>query len=798
MAAAITYSTNSVSYSITNPNVDVNAAKDNIKPFTFLEFITNTGVDYTPDEYNKFYITYLQEWSQIKNSRSTTKVTNYVQYYIDFIKEIVITYSTNQERTFLSKLDFTDPVDLDIAIPFFTEKIRQIILFYKSKRDDAKYTIDRNKTKGTDFSIEKSLFNSIYNYVFSSQDEPLYTSLGVSLSNITQNLKIDLEEYIDTYGSYFDVAEDTSSEEFYNYNSTKIDTRLFFGDAFEQIFNNQAFIAEIPLITNVSLNFNNFCDPLNPLALRQTDMSTGFTSDQVIALRQQFLSKYIGTDIYYINTTSEVPMSGILIKADTPSNNPNNLQTVYTPTLISSKRQMLRNVGLFFASDNQGIFQFNTNTFTYRIDYSKLAKDKIYFFPDPNKFGNVTKDGTPDYPLIYVYDYRKDVKNTSSGYAVGTPSVRNNEQTFSPYYATEQTLQNTALDLDLNFSSLYNEGYIDKLTYDIYGNEYALFKGKFGQGFKTIENNNLTDGIPSYATTQLSTLTGLDIFTTQAEKDRLQGKIFVKNNLTNKVFPLSTIINTDLFSKYSSVVKGEVSQSPINLEVFYDTICVETPSFLVFDKIIFENDFSPSMVKNTVFNINSASSLNCFSNRFFNEKDRTITFCAVTPFIVNDSGDLVTINTPGSATAVYNSINKTIMPTIYQYNVVDNKVKRLFPATNQLQSLSSSFTPSTVFDNNCMVNLVYIKKPILTYNSLNDLYKFTYLGMDNNNMFHLFDYTFTIDINRTITILDSKYYKHNKLIHTTNFKDYLFAKVMVNNETITPSSSYIQGTELIL
>ena len=106
MAAAITYSTNSVSYSITNPNVDVNAAKDNKKPFTFLEIITNTGVDYTPDEYNKFYITYLQEWSQIKNSRSTTKVTNYVQYYIDFIKEIVITYSTNQERTFLSKLDY--------------------------------------------------------------------------------------------------------------------------------------------------------------------------------------------------------------------------------------------------------------------------------------------------------------------------------------------------------------------------------------------------------------------------------------------------------------------------------------------------------------------------------------------------------------------------------------------------------------------------------------------------------------------------------------------------------------------
>ena len=40
------------------------------------------------------------------------------------------------EQRFLNNLDFTDPADLDVAIPFFTEKIRQVILFYKEKRDD--------------------------------------------------------------------------------------------------------------------------------------------------------------------------------------------------------------------------------------------------------------------------------------------------------------------------------------------------------------------------------------------------------------------------------------------------------------------------------------------------------------------------------------------------------------------------------------------------------------------------------------------------------------------------------------
>jgi broad specificity phosphatase PhoE len=52
MAAAITYATNLVPDSITNPDVDFSIARDNTTPFSFLEFITTTKVDYSPEEYN--------------------------------------------------------------------------------------------------------------------------------------------------------------------------------------------------------------------------------------------------------------------------------------------------------------------------------------------------------------------------------------------------------------------------------------------------------------------------------------------------------------------------------------------------------------------------------------------------------------------------------------------------------------------------------------------------------------------------------------------------------------------------
>jgi len=131
--------------------------KDNTTPFSFLEFITNTGVDYTPEVYNKFYLYYLEQWANYKNTITNDRSIEFNDLYIEFLKELTITYSTQQELKFLSTLDFNNPVDLDVALPFYVEKIRQVILFYKEKRDTAKFVIERNKIKGTSLSIKGSL-----------------------------------------------------------------------------------------------------------------------------------------------------------------------------------------------------------------------------------------------------------------------------------------------------------------------------------------------------------------------------------------------------------------------------------------------------------------------------------------------------------------------------------------------------------------------------------------------------------------------------------------------------------------
>ncbi len=143
-----------VKYSITNSNeIDY---KDTVAPFSFLDFINNTQADYSPEEYSSFYSSYLQAWHANQGGSEEEQKTQFTDYYRQFIKEIVVNYTTETEKRFLEKIDFNDPADLDVAIPFFANRLKDIALFYKKKRDEGKYVIDRNKMKGSQTGLRKS------------------------------------------------------------------------------------------------------------------------------------------------------------------------------------------------------------------------------------------------------------------------------------------------------------------------------------------------------------------------------------------------------------------------------------------------------------------------------------------------------------------------------------------------------------------------------------------------------------------------------------------------------------------
>jgi len=469
-----------VKYSITNPEITNGVYRDTITPLSFLDFITNTQADYTPEEYSSFYSSYLQSWHSKQQGSVEEQKEQFKDYYRQFIKEIVINYTTETEKRFLEKINFNDSADLDVAIPFFANRLKDIALFYKKKRDEGKYVIDRNKLKGSKNGLEKAIFDNIYNFVFNTEDS-LDTSNTDVIAAVT-GLGIEIEEYVDVYGDYFDLPDDGESD-----NINEIETKYWLDPAgINAITGEQNFLTNLrtfkinpPRLTPEE--FDAICNPDNLLVQVDNQYKKGgLTVSQFYSLKRALIAKYLGTDIYYIDTTITPWDAGRMITADNPTGNALNLQGADTATVESNQTKLLRDVGLNFKADDIGLFKLQAENFKYRIDTDNLEFGKLYVFPDPAKFGNVSINPKADYPIYYQFDNRDNTRNVSSGFAAGDPKITNKVTTVESYTTKErnnsQLAEQNDISYKLNFTDLFNQGLVDKYQTDIFGNEYALFK----------------------------------------------------------------------------------------------------------------------------------------------------------------------------------------------------------------------------------------------------------------------------------------------------------------------------------
>lgn len=493
MADKLIYSDVLVDNSITNSSVQSNDALDNNSPFSFFDYLKYTSGIYTPAEYNSFYTTYLKNWSNVK-SNVVASDAFVASQYADLLRDISLNYTSTAEKKFLSQIDFSNPLDLDIALPFYTKKIKEIIIFYKHKRDTGTFVIERNKIKGTNTSLERSIYEIITQYIFSDNDVAGSAGLNYNIDSIKRDLNVNIEEFVDVYSNYFDlpsapVDESVIRTELYTFNTNAVDADLFFNKADEvtkEIFGSSIYLTGIPLAVNVALNYNPICSPVNPLTtLINDDNNDLLGADNRIELRKKLFSKYLGSDFYYLSTNSLVQSaSGMFIKAENPSGNLLNMQTADIAGVESGQLEKLRDIGLFFKPDKQGILKVSAKKYTYKIDLDLLQPDSIYIFPDPSVYGNVSLNAQIEYPLIYTFDITPEIRNRSNGIAYGDPNIGSDEQSIAAYYSRQQNKSRAeSSDIFLDMSDLYNRGIIQKWQTDVYGNQYAMFKDQYGQYF---------------------------------------------------------------------------------------------------------------------------------------------------------------------------------------------------------------------------------------------------------------------------------------------------------------------------
>lgn len=502
MSNTFVFSKNLPYNSIVNPDVDSKDYLDLQSPFSFFDFLKYTKAELAPAQFNDLYIDYIREWNRVKDS-SVYQINQTIKdRYVELIKQITLKYTTSEEKRFLSNIDMNDPNDLDIIIPFYSKKIIEVCNFYSEKREKLKFKVQKNKIKGTEVSLEKAIFESITDTIFSDFFEVADYQELINQDDLLDNLNIEIEELYDLYTNYLDNDPDESYETYdvktkirqslYSSNLNKIDANLFINieEAIKkQIFEDiRVFLVEFGRIFTINYNVTDVnlnCKPDEKLFNLVNTAKPNAT--RLVELRNILIKKYIGSDFHYITTGSTISdiVSGVLFKADNPSGN---LLNRHFPTTASVEEetdlQSCRRIGLFFTPEKNSILYYSVPEKRYKLDETKLEPNKLYIFPDPNLYGNtfgLKRNFTENYPLIHISDYTKSVKNYSNFKVEGDIDLNPYTQSFYGYNSRNQINDSIHINesgLKTNFSSIYNKGVLTRWTTDIFGNQFGLFKPK--------------------------------------------------------------------------------------------------------------------------------------------------------------------------------------------------------------------------------------------------------------------------------------------------------------------------------
>ena len=182
-------------------------AEDANQPYTILQWIENSNTDYgSPDESVDDYNTYLRTWSTIKSQTKSQNKKTIKETYIVLLKEIVLNYTTSEEKRYFATLDYTNPLDLDAAMPFFARRIKEVILYFIQKRNELKYQKLKFSMRGSVDGTKRLIQNDIVQLI---RNDNISLTRGMAVptvSSVVDGFHVNIDELYDLSQSYYDIG----------------------------------------------------------------------------------------------------------------------------------------------------------------------------------------------------------------------------------------------------------------------------------------------------------------------------------------------------------------------------------------------------------------------------------------------------------------------------------------------------------------------------------------------------------------------------------------------------------------
>ena len=443
-----------VDLSITNPNVKRDDALDKFTPFSFVQFIETVTEQYDPETLTGFYNTYITRWNTVSESQNIDNKDIIIDRYRDFLKDITLNFSTNAERTFLTQLDFSNAQDLEVAMSFYSKKIRSIISYYKNKRQKLYYATTKAKVKGSTLGAEQAVIDLILEFL----ENRSTAAKDYDIDKIKEQLSISTTEYFDNFAQYFNRDPNAASygETFKGYDPT-------------QTPRDNIFLTDDELL--IQQVFANVADDLIEIKEARETLNYNIKENSLFNNKRKLTEKFMGADFYYITTDEdgnpeldENNNIKMLFKAEKPYANFLNQDFPSTASVFSNDIVSERDLG-FFRPQNSAIVVIEGKRLQF-FTRKKYPPNQLYIFPDPNLFTNTEN------VLTFIIDTSRSINNASKGIAVKQPNTDRDSTAFIGY--NSEMGQDRNLNTDLSY--LFDEGYIFDGKQDLIGNIFGLVK----------------------------------------------------------------------------------------------------------------------------------------------------------------------------------------------------------------------------------------------------------------------------------------------------------------------------------
>ncbi len=194
-------------------------------PLSYQEWVkTHQGI--TPGQEYNLYNDYLVNWHEQEQEKYNTSINNLKIQYLKLLKQLQLFFSKEEIENWYNGIDINSEKEVLLAIPYFSRKLKEIVLYYSKTRKDIQNTKFKSNLKGTGANITKQVQDLLLTTYTKEANKPITIPASIfknvpELSSVQEELTIEIEELYDLT-NYQDHSPTASVSLYYNLSGDSI------------------------------------------------------------------------------------------------------------------------------------------------------------------------------------------------------------------------------------------------------------------------------------------------------------------------------------------------------------------------------------------------------------------------------------------------------------------------------------------------------------------------------------------------------------------------------------------------